>query len=820
MGLFTKTGEPKLKKKERQEAQRDLQEKERSLKEEIKNMEKVSQLNEQLEYEYTKPKKSSTIGVLRYNSMYEDGLCEVCTNVYSFTVAFSNISYQIAGDEEQARIFTKYCELLNYFPHTVNVQITIRNYYRDNEVFFDSISMPLGGNYDTYAKEINMMLADKATHGDNSLIAANYITVTFASGNLKEALALSASIKAELRKYFKAIKCGYQFLSGVERVKLLASYFQGNYFNFNYNHLLASGLTTKSYIAPEAFDFKPDNYYSFSGGGQKKYGQTIILKDLPPNMADNLIATLTDTKCELTFNIFIRPIRQEASLLLVKNQRAKMDMQATQIQEKNLQRVGNMGMLPFELRSSMEDADNLLHDMEKRNQRLFRVTLLLYTTADSEEKLSENIFRLKASARKCNCDFVDLPEQQESALNSILPIGACYIDVERNLTTVNTAIFMPFTTQEVQHEGGIYYGQNAITNNLLIVNRDNIKNGNCVILGVSGGGKSFKGKEEISQVLVKYPNDRVIVIDPENEFSTLGNLMGGEIIEISAGSSTHLNPFDMNISYGDGENPLLRKGEFILSVCETVLGALSPMEKSLLDKTMRIVYEPFFKEQMKAEHTPTLKELCAVLTKMEEPEAKRLAASLDLYTNGSLSAFAHQTNVNMQNRFTVFNTFKLGGQLKTLGMMIVIDYLWNKVYEHWQKGIRTWIYVDEMQVFFDSATSSRYFSDIWARFRKRNAYATGLTQNVQRIIANEDVKHVLSNSEFIIMLDQAKGDREALTEILEISEDQQDYITNSDVGQGLLRVGSAIIPFVDEFPKDTELYRVMSTKPSDMIFEN
>lgn len=817
MGILNKTKAPKMKRKERKQAQKDLQEKERVLKEEISQLERVSDLNENLEYEYKRPDKQSTIGVLRYHSMYEDGLCEVCENIYSFTVAFSNITYQIAGEEEQTRIFTKYCELLNYFPHTVNVQLTIRNYYRDNVAFFGSIHMPLGGSYDEYAKEINAMLDEKSTQGDNSLISANYLTVTFAAGDLKEAFTISASLKSELRKYFKSLRCGYSFLSGVERVKLLSAFFREHHFNFSYRHLLASGLTTKSYIAPELFDFKPNEYYAFLNNDTYRYGQTIMLKDLPPSMADNLISTLTDTKCELTFTIFIRPIKQETALLLVKNQRARMDMQATQIQEKNIQRLGNIGMLPFELRSSMEDADNLLADMDKRNQRLFRVTLLLHTTAASTDKLAENVFKLKAAARKCNCDFVDLPEQQESALNTILPIGACHIDVERNLTTVNTAIFMPFTTQEIQHENGLYYGQNAITSNLVIVNRENLKNGNAVILGVSGGGKSFKGKEEQAQVLVKYPNDHIIVIDPENEFSPLGSLMGGEVIEISAGSNTHLNPFDMAASYGDGENPLLLKGEFILSICEAVLGEMTAIQKSLLDKAMRIVYEPFFKANMRRDTTPTLKDLCVILANHEEHEAKSLAAALDLYANGSLSAFAHATNVDITNRFTVFNTFKLGGQLKTLGMMIVIDYVWNKVIENHQKGIRTWVYVDEMQVFFDTETSSNYFSNIWARFRKRNAYATGLTQNVARILANDTAKFILSNSEFVIMLDQAKEDRAALAEILDISDEQQEYITNADVGHGLLRVGNAIIPFVDEFPKKTRLYSAMTTKPSDMI---
>lgn len=341
-------------------------------------------------------------------------------------------------------------------------------------------------------------------------------------------------------------------------------------------------------------------------------------------------------------------------------------------------------------------------------------------------------------------------------------------------------------------------------------------NWNCVVLGVTGAGKSFKAKEELDQVLIKYPDDHIVIIDPENEFSPLALMMWGEVIEISAGSDTHLNPFDMNFGYGDDMQPLNRKSEFILSLCEIIINAqLTAMEKSLIDKAIRVIYEPFFSAQMKKELTPTLKDLCKALHSMDEPEAKRLATSLDLYSNGSLSAFAHQTNVDIQNRFTVFNTYKLGEQLKNQGMMIVIDYLWNLVFDNWQKGIRTWVYVDEMQVFFDSPTSSIYFANIFARFRKRGAFATGLTQNVDRILANEKAKSIVANSEMVIMLNQARTDRDTLSLLLDISDDEKEYITNAVPGSGLLRVGDTILPYVDEFPENTELYKIMSTKAKD-----
>lgn len=813
-GTGSSTEKP-LKRKERKEEQQRLKCRENELREEIQHLEDVSALNEKLTFEYPAPANPSTINTLRYTAMYEDGLCEICPNVYSFTVEFANITYQIAGQEDQLRIFTKYCELLNYFPHTVNVQLTVRNYYRDNETFFQSIRMPETGNYTVYAKELNRIVENKAMQGDNSLVAANYLTVSFAAKDYREAQTLSASIRGELRRYFSGLKCGYRILSGIERVRLLHSYFHDYYFSFAYSHLLASGLTTKSYIAPERFDFTENNSFSYTSNGKERFGQTIILKDLPPVMADTLIATLTGSKCELTFTTFIRPVNQETATRMVKNQRAKMDMQAVKMQEKNIQRMYHPGTVPFELRNQMEDADNLIEDMEHRNQRLFGVTLLLYTSADSPEKLQENVFKLKAAARKCNCDFAELPEQQESALNSILPLGACFIDIERNLTTSNTAVFIPFTTQEIQHEYGLCYGQNSLSHNLICVDREQSKNGNGVYTGVSGSGKSMMAKIEIAQVLVKFPKDEVLVIDPENEFSPLAEKLDGEVIEISAGSNTHLNPFDMAQGYNENDNPLLLKGEFILSLCENLLGDLNAVSKSLLDKCMRIVYEPFFKSNMDAAATPTLTDFNAILKKQKSEEAKTMSAALELYTEGSLSAFAHLTNVNVNNRFTVFNTLKLGGQLKHVGMLIVIDQLWNRALANHKKGIRTWVYADEMQVFFDTETSSQYFSDIWARFRKRGAFATGLTQNVRRLLDNGTARFILSNSEIVVMLSQAKEDKQALAELLDISEEQQEYITDAEPGNGLLRVGHAIVPFVNKIPENTQLYRVMSTKAAD-----
>lgn len=808
-----------LNRKERKAAQRALKEKEKRLKEEIKTIALNENPNDILEMdEWTAGGKKSAADTLRYTAMYQNGLCEIGTGIYSLSVSFDDISYQIAGEEEQLRIFTKYCELLNSFPHTNALQLTVVNKHRDMENFKSNLIIPKANDgLNQHRNDYNQMLTDKATQGDNSIDNRKYLTVTFAAGNSTEAVRTGAIIRGEMRKYFKGLRCNHKELSGAERVELLHGYFNDTAYSFDYKDLLASGLTTKDYVCPDKFDFAPKNNFEYTSSGKTKYGQTLILKKLPADLGDQLITRISEIECDLTMSLYIRPVAQEKALDLVKGQRAKMDLQKTNIQQKNIQTMYHPGSVPFELQNSMDEADELLYDLQKRNQRLFRVTVLVYTTADSLEDLTDNIFKIKAAAQKCNCEFTELEERQEEGLNSILPLGACHLEIERNLTTAATAAFIPFTTTEILHENGIYYGLNAISNNLIMVDRFNLKNANGVILGVSGGGKSFKAKEEEVAVLLRNPKDEVLIIDPEGEFAEIAKMFDGEVIDVSAGSPDHLNPFDMISGYGDGENPLFIKGEFILSMCEALLGsdAIGGIERSILDRCARLAYEPYFASKENPDNIPTLQSFQQLLKRQPEEAASVLASSMETFSEGTLSVFAHKTNVNINKRLVVYNMLKLGGQLKALGMLVVLDQVWNRLIENDKKGIRTWIYVDEMQVFFDSLTSARYFSNIWARIRKRNGVATGMTQNVERMLMHEEARYILANSEFTVMLSQAKGDREILSDLLNISEEQQVYITDAEEGHGLLRVGGTIIPFIDEFPRGTELYKAMTTKPSD-----
>lgn len=807
-----------LKRKEKSEMLKSLAAQEKQQQRDLQELQSRESPNDGLQMPRWNTAPKLTQHTLRYTALYEDGLCEIVKGIYSFTIQFNDIGYQIAGLEEQERIFGDYCMLLNYFSPNVCLQITVRNRLRNLSTFQDQITLPFyPDDCQKYRDDYNQMLKRKSLQGDNSIERDKYFTVTFMAEGHKQALSTAARIKADLKSMCRKIGCGCREMSGKDRFLLLQDFFREPEYAWDYRELLASGLTTKDFIAPEMLDFSPPSHYIQQTDGKRQYGQTMYIRSLPTDLEDTLIAAISELDCQLTVNIFIQPIAQDKALDLVKGQRARMDLQKIQVQQKNLKSNMPMEAIPFELQYCMDEADLLIEDMQKRDQRLFRVTLLVHTIADSLEELSDNVYKIKAAAQRCNCNISNLEEQQEAALNSVLPLGACHVEKERNLTTGATGILIPFTTQEILNPNGIYYGQNALSRNLIMVDRGALKNGNAVILGVSGSGKSFKGKEEMACVLMRNPRDEVIVIDPENEYSELARIMNGQVIDISASSVNHLNPFDMDDDYGDDENPLHLKGEFILSLCESLIGELNAISKSILDSCLRLVYEPYFASGMNPEHLPTLVDFHQVLKKHPAPEADILATSLDLYVNGSLSAFAHKTNVNTKNRFIVYNIMRLGKMLKTPGMLVVLDQIWNRVIENQRRGVRTWVYADEMQVFFKNEFSASYFSNIWKRFRKRGAFATGLTQNVEEVLLSDDARFMLANSEFVIMLDQARGDREALAELLGISPEQMHYITNADQGNGLLRVGSSMIPFEDDFPKDTALYRAMTTKPSETL---
>ena len=752
--------------------------------------------------------------------MFEDGLCEIEPGLYSRSFKFSDINYQTARQDEQTDMFTRYCEALNYCDPTMSLQINIVNRRIDKEAFRENMFMKLSGDsLDRYRKEMNGMLASKALEGQNSILREKWCTFSTDATSYETAIPALARLDTDLTGHFKALGCEVHSFSGLERLEQIHSiFYPEEKFTFQYNYLLESSLTTKSFVAPVSFDFSDKKTFSFGD----YIGQVLFLRELPAELSDQLISELSDLPIDMNIAIHIKNVDQAKALEYVRRQIAFMEMEATGKQDQAVQKGRNAEIaIPMETRRSYEEAVKLLDLLENKNQRMFKVTLLIYTFAKDTETLQDNAFQIMATARKKNVkiDFLDL--RQQEGINSILPLGKNFVNIERTLTTVSAAVFIPFTTMELYQYGGMYYGLNALSRNLIFFNRYSLKAPNGVILGTPGSGKSFAAKREMINVLLNDPNAEVLIIDPEREYTALAQGFDGEIIRISAGSSNYINPMDCSMDYSDDDEPLQLKAEFILTICELLVGGkagLTGGQRSIVSRACKLCYTPYFANPNKND-VPTLKDFYEIIKEQPEPEAQALALDLELYIEGTLSVFAHRTNVNTDKRFVVFDVRDLGKQLRTFGMIVVLDQIWNRVTQNRAIGKRTWIYIDEFQLLLNNEYSANYFFELWSRARKWGAIPTGITQNVETLLLSDLARRMLSNSDFIMMLIQATSDRVELAGLLNISNKQLGYVTNSEAGHGLLFAGKSIVPFIDNFPQDTDLYKMMTTKIEEVVDE-
>ena len=781
----------------------------------------MRQLDKSTELQFAEQKRKlkneaapkNTIQQLKYKRMFDDGICEIENGLYSKTIKFSDINYQTARHDEQVDLFTRYCEALNYCDTAMHLQINIINRRIDKDVFKETMFMPLSNdNLDVYRKEMNTMLGEKALEGQNSILREKYITFSTSATSYETAIPALARLETDLTGHFKALGCDVQIIEGVTRLQLIHDLFRPeDRYTFNYNKLLESSLTTKAFVAPSTFDFTAKDHYEFG----KHFGQVLYLRELPAELSDKIISELSDIPIDLNITLHITNVDQGKALELVRRQIAFMEMEATSKQDQAVQKGRNADIaIPMETRRSYEEATKLLDLLENKNQRMFRVTILIYTYADDLETLQDNAFQIMATARKNNVKIDKLDLMQREGINSIMPVGKNYVPIERTLTTASTAIFIPFTTQELYQVGGMYYGLNALSRNLIFFNRYSLKAPNGMILGTPGSGKSFAAKREIANVLLNDPNAEVLIIDPEREYTMLAEGFDGEIVHISASSKNYINPMDITMDYADDEDPLLLKSEFILTICELLIGGkygLSGGQRSVIDRACKICYNPYFSDPKKA-LVPTLHDLYTVIKNQPEPEAAGIALELELYIEGTLSVFANHTNVDTQKRLVVYDVRDLGKQLRTFGMIVVLDQIWNRITQNRAMGKRTWIYIDEIQLLFANDYSANYFFELWSRSRKWGAIPTGITQNVETLLLSDLARRMLSNSDFILMLKQATADRMELAGLLNISNKQLSFVTNSDEGHGLLFAGKSIIPFIDKFPHNTKLYQMMTTK--------
>nr|WP_185911860.1 PrgI family protein [Clostridium sp. Marseille-P7770] len=908
----------------------------------------------------TDRKEKSAQDSIPYERMWPDGICRVADGHYTKTIQFQDINYQLSQNEDKAAIFEGWCDFLNYFDSSIQFQLSFLNLAASEETFARAINIPLqGDDFDSIRVEYMTMLQNQLAKGNNGLIKTKHLTFGVDADSLKAAKPRLERIETDILNNFKRVGVAAESLDGKARLAQLHGIFHMDEqvpFRFEWEWLAPSGLSTKDFIAPSGFEFRTGKQFRMG----KKYGAVSFLQILAPELNDRMLADFLDMESSLIVSLHIQSVDQIKAIKTVKRKITDLDKSKIEEQKKAVRAGYDMDIIPSDLATYGAEAKKLLQDLQSRNERMFLVTFLVLNTADNPRQLDNNVFQASSIAQKYNCQLTRLDFQQEEGLMSALPLGLNQIEIQRGLTTSSTAIFVPFTTQELFQSGkeALYYGINALSNNLIMVDRKLLKNPNGLILGtpgcfdgktrilladgstpsfaelveagitetmvkaydydtgeivdaraidiriekymdelkvieledgtrlcctdthlimdadgqfieankiidgqrLSGGhvavreafqrlpekvpvydltvpkygnfllanglivhnsGKSFSAKREIANCFL-LTNDDIIICDPEAEYAPLVERLHGQVIKISPTSTNYINPMDLNLDYSDDESPLSLKSDFILSLCELIVGGkegLQPVQKTIIDRCVRLVYQTYLNDP-RPENMPILEDLYNLLRAQEEKEAQYIATALEIYVTGSLNVFNHQSNVDINNRIVCYDIKELGKQLKKIGMLVVQDQVWNRVTINRAAHKSTRYYIDEMHLLLKEEQTAAYTVEIWKRFRKWGGIPTGITQNVKDLLSSREVENIFENSDFVYMLNQAGGDRQILAKQLGISPHQLSYVTHSSEGEGLLFYGSTILPFVDHFPKNTELYRIMTTKPQELKKED
>lgn len=760
-----------------------------------------------------------------FERMFQNGICRVENDFYTKTIQFQDINYQLALQEDKTEIFEEWCSFLNFFDSSVYFEFSFMNMATDAGQFEKSIAIRhKKDEFDSIRDEYSSMLFQQMEAGNNGLTKTKYLTFGIHASSMKEAKPRLIHLETDLLNNFKRLGVQARSLKGTERLELLHDLFHmgdDEKFYFDWKWLVGSGLSVKDFIAPSCFHFKNGRVFQMGS----LYGAMSFLSITASDISDRMLADFLGMDSSQIVTMHIRSVDQSEAIKTVKHTITELDRSKIEEQKKAVRAGYDMDIIPSDLATYGNDAKSLLRELQSQNERMFLLTFLIMNTGRTEQELENNVFQASSIAQKHNCNLVRLDFQQEQGLMSSLPLAHNEIEIQRGMTTSSTAIFVPFTTQELFQQGkeSLYYGLNALSNNLIMVDRKKLKNPNGLILGTPGSGKSFAAKREITNAFL-VTDDDIIICDPEVEYFPLVQRLEGQVIRLSPtgkgadGKPQYINPMDINMNYSEDDNPIALKADFILSLCELIVGGkdgLQPVEKTVIDRCIHQIYRKYFEDPC-PERMPLLEDLYQKLLEQEEPEAKHVATALEIYVHGSLNVFNHRTNVDIHNRLVCYDIKDLGNQLKKIGMLVVQDQVWGRVTTNRNSGKTTRYYMDEFHLLLKEEQTAAYSVEIWKRFRKWGGIPTGITQNVKDLLASKEVENIFENSDFVYMLNQAVGDRQILAKQLNISPHQLSYVTHSGEGEGLLFYGNVILPFVDRFPTDLELYRIMTTKLSDM----
>ena len=742
-----------------------------------------------------------------FQRMFPDGICRVTDSYYTKTIQFQDINYQLAQQEDKTAIFDEWCSFLNFFDSSVQFELSFMNMSTDAESFEKSIRIPFRkDSFNASRAEYSQILKKQLSQGNNGLTKTKYLTFGIEAESMRQAKPRLNHIENDLLNNFRRLGVMASTMNGKERLRLMHSMFHmgdNDKFFFDWKYLVESGLSVKDFIAPTAFAFK--NSRTFQMGSI--YGSMSYLQIIASDLSDRMLADFLDMESSQIVTMHIQSVDQTAAIKTIKRTITELDRSKIEEQKKAVRSGYDMDIIPSDLATYGKDAKALLKELQSQNERMFMVTFLVMNTGRTEQELENNVFQAQSIAQKHNCNLRRLDFQQEQGLMSSLPLAQNLFEIRRGLTTSSTAIFVPFTTQELFQNGAesLYYGLNALSNNLIMVDRKKLKNPNGLILGTPGSGKSFSAKREITNAFL-VTDDDIIICDPEAEYAALVHKFEGQVIKISSSSTNYINPMDININYSEDDNPVALKADFILSLCELIMGSkdgLQPIEKTVIDRCVHQIYQRYFDNP--------------VPEKQDEKEAHHVATALEIYVKGSLKLFNNRTNVDINNRLVCYDIKELGNQLKKIGMLIVQDQVWGRVTANRSAGKSTRYYIDEFHLLLKEEQTATYSVEIWKRFRKWGGLPTGITQNVKDLLRSPEIANILENSDFIYMLNQASEDRGNLEKRRNISPHQLSYVTNSGEGEGLLFYGNVILPFIDRFPTDTELYRIMTTKLNEVV---